>query len=533
MARVDGDERADGAKAGGRSLFRSTAVFGGLTMISRVLGLARDVVLASVFGSSAATDAFFVAFKIPNFMRRLFAEGAFSHAFVPVLSEYRTERDEPAVRALVGRASGVLLAILLVLTVAAVLGAEYLVMVFAPGFTDEPETFRMAADMLRITFPYLLFISLVACAQGVLNTYGRFGPPAFAPVLLNLVLIASAWWWTAWFDEPIRALAWGVFIAGIAQLLLMLPYLRAVGMLTLPRPSWRDSGVRRIMRLMLPAIFGSSVAQINLLVDTILASFLMTGSVSWLYYSDRLMEFPLGVFGVALGTVILPRLSGEHAARTPEQFSRTLDWALRWAMLIAVPATVGLVVMAGPILATLFQHGAFTPSDVRAASLSVIAYALGLHGFILVKVLSPGYFARQDMRTPVQCAAASMVCNMVLSTTAVWLLIGTGVGHAALALATGIAASINAALLFAGLRRRGIYTPGAGWWALLARIGAAAGIMGGVLWFAVADLPAWIDGTVPERAGALAGWLLLGMVLYAGVLLLLGLRPRTLREPAA
>ncbi|WP_290648243.1 murein biosynthesis integral membrane protein MurJ [Aquisalimonas sp.] len=514
------------------SLFRSTAIFGALTMVSRVLGLARDVVIANVFGSSAATDAFFVAFKIPNFMRRLFAEGAFSQAFVPVLSEYKTQRDAAAVRTLVGRASGTLLLILLALTVLAVLGADYLVVLFAPGFMDEPDKFAMAADMLRITFPYLLFISLVACAQGVLNTYGRFGPPAIAPVLLNLVLIASAWWWADWFDEPIRALAWGVFIAGILQLLLMLPYLRAVGMLALPRPNWRDSGVRRIMRLMLPALFGSSVAQINLLVDTILASFLITGSVSWLYYSDRLMEFPLGVFGVALGTVILPRLSGEHASRSPEQFSRTLDWALRWGVLIATPAMVGLVVMGGPILATLFQHGAFTAADTRSASWSVMAYALGLYGFMLVKVLSPGYFARQDMRTPVKYAATSMVCNMVLSVTAVLLLIDTGVGHAALAMATGIAATLNAGMLFVGLRRRGVYKPGPGWTRLLGQVVAATVVMGGVLALAVADLQAWIDGTALERASALAGWVTLGVVLYGGSLLLLGLRPSTLREPA-
>ena len=514
------------------SLFRSTAVFGALTMVSRVLGLARDVVIAAVFGSSAATDAFFVAFKIPNFMRRLFAEGAFSHAFVPVLSEYRTHHDAAAVRTLVSRASGVLFLILLVLTVLAVLGADYLVMVFAPGFMDEPEKFGMAADMLRITFPYLLFISMVACAQGVLNTYGRFGPPAFAPVLLNVILIASAWWWTAWFDEPIRALAWGVFIAGIAQLLLMLPFLRAVGMLTLPRPNWRDSGVRRIMRLMLPAIFGSSVAQINLLVDTILASFLITGSVSWLYYSDRLMEFPLGVFGVALGTVILPRLSSEHAASSPAHFSRTLDWALRWAMLIAIPATVGLAVMAGPILSTLFQHGAFTTRDVQAAQLSVIAYAVGLTGFIMVKVLSPGYFARQDMRTPVKCAATSMVANMLMSTTAVYLLIDTEVGHAALATATGVAAMLNAGMLYLGLRRRSVYAPDRGWGRLFGQIAAATTVMGGVLWLAVGELQAWMTAGVGERILALSGWLLLGVVLYAGTLLLLGLRPRMLREPA-
>ncbi|MCH8507042.1 MAG: murein biosynthesis integral membrane protein MurJ, partial [Ectothiorhodospiraceae bacterium] len=342
------------------SLLRSTAVFGALTMVSRVLGLVRDVVIAAIFGSSAATDAFFVAFKIPNFMRRLFAEGAFSQAFVPVLAAEKTRKQASDVRRLVSRASGTLLVILLALTVLALVAAEYLVMLFAPGFRGDPEQFALAVDMVRITFPYLLFISLVAAAQGVLNTYGRFGPPAFAPVLLNLVLIASAWWWAPAFERPIMALAVGVFIAGALQLAFMLPFLHRVGMLAWPRWGWKDSGVQRILKLMLPAIFGSSVAQINLLVDTILASFLMVGSISWLYSSDRLVEVPLGVFGVALGTVILPRLSGQHAADSPQHFSRTLDWALSWGVLIATPAAVGLAVLAGRSVAAVVEYGAFT-----------------------------------------------------------------------------------------------------------------------------------------------------------------------------
>ncbi len=514
------------------SLLKSTAVFGVLTMLSRVLGLVRDVVIATVFGSSASTDAFFVAFKIPNFMRRLFAEGAFSQAFVPVLSATKTTETEPAVRRLVSRATGTLLIILLVLTVVAIVAAEYLVLVFAPGFRGNPEQFALTVDMVRITFPYLLFISLVAAAQGVLNTYGRFGAPAFAPVLLNLILIASAWWWAPAFERPVMALAVGVFIAGVVQLAFMLPFLHKLGMLTWPRWGWRDSAVRRIMRLMLPAIFGSSVAQINLLLDTILASFLIAGSISWLYYSDRLVEFPLGVFGVALGTVILPRLSSEYAASAPERFSRILDWALRWAVLIAIPAAVGLAVMAGPILATLFQYGAFSHDDARAASLSLVAYSLGLLGFMLVKVLSPGYFARQDMVTPVKIAALSMVCNMVMSVTVVLTLRETAYGHAGLAFATGLAATINAALLFRGLKTSGVYRPLAGWGRLWLQVGLATATMAAVLLVGVADLDRWLEAGLWQRVLALSGWLGIAGLVYLGVLLLAGLRPRHLREAA-
>ena len=512
------------------SLLRSTAVFGSLTMVSRVLGLARDVVIAGVFGSSAATDAFFVAFKIPNFMRRLFAEGAFSQSFVPVLSEYRSQRDESSVRALVSRASGTLLVILLVLTIVAILGAEWLVSLFAPGFRGDPEQLALTADMLRITFPYLLFISLVACAQGVLNTYGRFGPPAFAPVLLNLTLIASAWWWAPLFDQPIRALAVGVFIAGILQLLLMLPFLHKVGMLTWPRWGWRDSGVRRILKLMLPAIFGSSVAQINLLMDTILASFLITGSISWLYYSDRLVEFPLGIFGVALGTVILPKLSAEHAQAAPARFSRTLDWALRWGLLIALPAAAGLAVMAGPILATLFHYGEFSDSDARAASLSLVAYSIGLLGFMMVKVLAPGFFSRQDMVSPVKFAAVSMLFNMVLSVSVVLSLRHTEIGHAGLALATGLAATVNASLLYTGLRRSGVYQPLDGWRRLLLQVLLATITMAAVLWLFAGDLDLWLQRGLAERLLALGFWLGLAGLIYVAMLWLLGLRPAALRE---
>lgn len=511
------------------SLGRSSLVFGSLTMVSRVLGLVRDVVIAGVFGSSAATDAFFVAFKIPNFMRRLFAEGAFSQAFVPVLGETRQRHDQASVRALVSRTSGTLLVALLVLTVLAMVFADLLVQLFAPGFRQDPEQLALAAGMLRITFPYLLFISLVACAQAVLNTYGRFGPPAFAPVLLNLSLIAAAWWFAPLFDDPVRALAVGVFVAGVLQLALMLPFLHRIGMLVMPRWGWRDSGVRRILRLMLPAIFGSSVAQINLLLDTLLASFLLVGSISWLYYSDRLVELPLGVFGVALATVILPRLSAEHAASEPARFRATLDWALRWVVLIAVPATVGLALLAGPLIITLFQYGAFSPDDARAASLSLVTYALGLLGFMLVKVLAPGYFARQDMTTPVRIAVRAVAVNMVLSVVVVVGFHDSGFGHAGLALATGIAACVNALLLYRGLRRAGVYAPLGGWRRLWLQVLVATFCMA-LLLLAMPGFEQWLAWGALQRVAALLGVVLAAVLVYGAMLWLTGLRPMALRE---
>ncbi|MFO8155099.1 MAG: murein biosynthesis integral membrane protein MurJ, partial [Thiohalospira sp.] len=382
-------------------MLQSTAVVGGFTLLSRILGFVRDVVIARVFGAGVATDAFFVAFKIPNFMRRLFAEGAFNQAFIPVLAEYRTDREHAETRELVGRTAGTLGLFLLGLTILGVVGAPVLIGLFAPGFIGDAERFDLAVEMLRLTFPYLLFIALTALAGGVLNTYGRFAVPAFTPVLLNISLITAAAFAAPSFAEPIRALAWGVFIAGAAQLAFQLPFLARLGLLPVPRWGAANAGVRRIARLMVPALFGSSVAQINLLIDTLIASLLATGSVSWLYYADRLVEFPLGVFGIALATVILPGLSAHHAANDPAAFSRMIDRALRWVLLVSAPATLGLILLAGPILTTLFEYGAFTAADTAMAAVALMAYSIGLTGFILVKVLAPGYFARQDTKTPV------------------------------------------------------------------------------------------------------------------------------------
>jgi len=497
-----------------------------MTLLSRLLGFVRDMVVARLFGASAGTDAFFVAFKIPNFMRRLFAEGAFSQSFVPVLSEYESRREPHEVRQLVSDVTGTLGGFLFLITAIGILASPWLIYVFAPGFSGDPQKFDLAAQMLRLTFPYLLFISITALFGGVLNTFGRFAVPAFTPVFLNLVLIAAAIWLAPQMQQPIVALAWGVFLAGLVQLLFQLPYVARLGMLGWPRWAWHVEGVQRIIKLMLPAIFGSSVAQINLLLDTILASMLITGSVSWLYYSDRLVEFPLGVFGIALATVILPSLSRNHADKSTEAFSKTLDWALRWAMLIGTPAMTGLLVLSGPMLTTLFQYGQFTQSDVRMSQLSLMAYSVGLMGFILVKVLAPGYYSRQDTRTPMRIGVKAMVSNMVLNVAFVVPMVIYHVpgAHAGLAAATAISAFINAGQLYHGLRKDGVHRPEPGWGVLFLRILLANGLMGLVLWLGSGDLEQWFHLRAWHRVAELALWIGVGVLVYFGTLFATGVR---------
>lgn len=511
-------------------LLKSTAVVGMMTMLSRVLGLLRDMVFANVFGAGSGTDAFFVAFKIPNFLRRLFAEGAFAQAFVPVLSEVRARQGLAEVRQLIADTSGVLGSILLLLTALALLGAPAVVALFAPGFLDEPEKFALTSEMLRITFPYLLLISLTAMAGGILNTFGRFAIPAVTPVWLNLSMIFAAWWASPLFTQPIVALAWGVFFAGVIQLAFQLPFLARLGLLARPRWGWQNSQVRKIMQLMLPAIFGSSVVQINLLLDTIIASFLVSGSVSWLYYSDRLVEFPLGVFGIALGTVILPSLSQKHAGDDPQAFAQTLDWALRWVVLIGTAATIGLILLAGPLLVTLFQHGEFGMEDVRMAQLSLVAFGLGLPAFMLVKVLAPGFYARQDTRTPVRIGIYAMLANMLLNLVFVVPMVVAGWQgpHAGLALATSLAAWLNAGLLLRRLCKEKVYQPLAGWAKLSAQVLFAGFVMGLLLWWGLGDLADWAQWSTRLRLAQLLLWVPLGAAAYFAVLLLSGVRPRQL-----
>lgn len=502
------------------SVFKALAKFGSNTLLSRILGFVRDLVFAHVFGAGSATDAFFVAFKIPNFLRRLFAEGAFAAAFVPVLAEYR-QRSYEELKHFVDRVAGTLGSVLLLVTVVGVAGAPGVVMVFAPGFVDDRGLLALATEMLRLTFPYLLFISLTAFAGGILNSYNRFGVPAFTPVILNLCLIAAALWLSPLLEEPIVALAWGVLAAGLFQLLFQIPFLHQLRLVPRLRLAPRDPGVRRIGTLMLPALFGVSVTQLNLMLDTVIASFLEDGSISWLYYSDRLMEFPLGVLGVGLGTVILPRLSERHLQASPGGFSHTLDWALRLSLLFGLPAALGLFVLAGPIIVTLFQSAVFDLRDVTMSSYSLMAYSLGLLPFILIKVLAPGYYARQDTRTPVRIAVRAMAANMLLNLILVWPL-----AHAGLALATTLSAALNAFLLYRGLGVDGVYRLESGWGRLVLQVGAATLVMAGLLWFGAPGLEQWLALSRADRALHLLGWIGLGGAVYFGVLWFSGLRPR-------
>lgn len=447
-------------------LLRSSGVVSFFTMLSRLLGLARDVVFARVIGAEALADVFFVAFKIPNFFRRLFAEGAFAQAFVPILGEYREKGSVAAVRELVSRVAGNLGLTLIFITLFIVVASPLMAAIFAPSwYMDNPSKFAATSEMLRITFPYLLFVSITGLAGAVLNSYDRFAVPAFTPLLLNVTLIVAALIGAPLFDQPAYALAWGVLFAGIIQFIFQLPFLRSIHMLPMPRVDWQHSGVKKVLALMAPAIFGVSVSQINLLLDTVLATFLPTGSVSWLYYSDRLSELPLGVFGIAIATVILPNLSRHHIAQSNQAFSQTLDWALKMILVVAVPAAAALMLLAEPILVTLFYYGeVMTLRDMSMASLSLKAYAAGLIAFMLIKVLAPGFFARQDMRTPVRIGVIAMALNMLFNLMLViplhkyWQ-----IGHLGLAAATSLSAFINAILLFLSLRKKAIYQPSKGW----------------------------------------------------------------------
>lgn len=492
-------------------LIKSTLVTGSMTLISRISGLVRDVVLANFIGASAtvAADAFYVAFRIPNFFRRIFGEGAFSQAFVPVLSEYRNQSDAAAIRLFISHMSASLGLVLLAIVLVGILTAKGIVTVLAPGFLDDQEKFAITVSMLEITFPYLLFISLVAMSAGIMNAYHRFAVPAFTPVLLNLCMIASALILAPLMDGSALALAWGVFIAGIVQLLYQFPSLRKMQLLVWPKLDWQDEGVRKVGKLMVPAIIGSSAAQISLLVNTILASFLATGSVSWLYYSDRLMEFPLGIFGIALATVILPALSDTHHSRTKEEFSALLDWAMRWVALIGLPASVALILLSDALVATIFQYGEFTAWDVEMSAKSLVAFSLGLPALILIKVLAPGFFARQDTRTPAKIAVIAVAVNILCSV----LLIGP-LAHVGLALAVTISAYVNSGLLYFILLRQGIYQPRRGWLLYLAKTTLACAGMGALLYAGVGDLQSWTEAGLLDRIGRLTMLIAAGAIVY-------------------
>jgi len=495
-------------------------------MISRIFGFLRDMVTAQLFGAGVAFDAFSVAFKIPNFMRRLFAEGSFSQAFVPVLSEYQKTRSKEEVQRFINAMAGTLGVVLIGVTIIGVVFAPIIIRIFAPGFDTSGERFELAVTMLRITFPYLMFISLTAYAGAILNTYSRYWVAAFTPVFLNLCMIAAAYLLATRMQVPIIGLAWGVFIAGIVQLFFQFPFLRRLHLLPKPVISFHDSGVRKVLKLMVPALFGVSVGQVNLLIDTLFASFLVVGSVSWLYYSDRLMEFPLGVFGVAISTVILPHLSRHHASESHHDFSQTIDWGLRCVLLVGIPSAVTFAVISGPLISTLFQHGHFDGHSVLMARKSLTMFALGIAPFMLIKILASGFYAKQDMRTPVRIGIMAMIANMVFNLILIWPL-----KHAGIALATSLSSMLNGGFLYYYLRKHEIYIPRSGWLHFNIRLLFANTLLGIWLWFGSGDLQDWINGDWQSRALHLAVLLVLAVVIYFVGLFVSGLRPRDLLIP--
>jgi putative peptidoglycan lipid II flippase len=503
------------------SLLRAVASVSGMTLLSRITGLVREILLASFFGAGIAFDAFVVAFRIPNLLRRLFAEGAFSQAFVPVLGEYRARHGDEATRTLAGKVLSALAAGLFVVTVIGVVAAPVVVYLSASGFAADADKFALTVAMVRICFPYILFISLVSFASGVLNTYGAFKAPAFTPVLLNLCFIAFAILVAPRMERPVLALAWAVFFGGLAQLAFQAPFLARIGML--PRPIWdpRDDGVRRILRLMAPAALGVSVAQVSLLINTQIASWLGDGPVSWIYYADRLMEFPSALLGVALGTVLLPSLVRHHSADDPVAYSQLLEWGLRITLLLALPAAVARGVLAVPLVATLFWHGEFTRMDVLMTRNALLGYAVGLLGIILVKVLAPGFYAKQNIRTPVKVALVTLVVTQLLNAALVPFL-----RHAGLTLAISLGACFNAGWLWWLMHRSGDYRPEPGWAAFLVKLAVALYMMGGALWYAMGTESSWFELAAAPRAGKLALVIVAGARAYFASLAAMGFRLR-------
>jgi len=511
------------------NLLNALAKIGSMTFISRILGFVRDTLIARVFGAGMLSDAFIVAFKIPNLLRRISAEGAFSQAFVPILAEYKSQRSFDETKSLINRVATWLGIILVVVTLLGMLAAPFIVSLIAPGFRANPAKMQLTVELLRITFPYIFFISLVSMAGGVLNTYNKFGIPAFTPVWLNVAMISAILFFADSFAEPIKVLAWAVFIGGFLQLIFQIPFLKQIGLL--PKFDFRrdDEGVWRILKLMGPAILGVSVAQISLILNTIFASFLITGSVSWLYYADRLMEFPTGVLGVALGTILLPSLSKAYAGKDDSEYSQLLDWGLRLSFILAAPAAVALAVLAAPLVTALFHYGKFTAIDVMMTQQALIAYSVGLLGLILVKILAPGFYARQNIKTPVKIAIFTLFATQLMNLVFVF-----GLGHifpgfakhAGLALAIGLGACLNASLLYYHLRKANIYQPQAGWLVFALKLLVALSVMGVALYFAMGDTAAWLHYGLLTRLLYISGLVLLGGVSYFASLALQGFRPR-------
>lgn len=514
-----------------KKLLKSGIVVSSMTFISRVLGLVRDVVVANLLGAGAASDVFFFANRIPNFLRRLFAEGAFSQAFVPVLTEYHASGDMDKTRALIAKVSGTLGVLVTIVTLFGVLGSGIVTAIFGAGWfmdwlNDGPDAhkFELASFLLKITFPYLWFITFVALSGAILNTLGKFAVSSFTPVFLNITMILAALYISPNMQQPEVGLAIGVLLGGLVQFLFQIPFLLKQGMLVKPQWGWNDPGVKKIRTLMIPALFGVSVSQINLLFDTAVASFLMTGSISWLYYSDRLLEFPLGLFGIAIATVILPALSRKHVDAHSQGFSNTMDWGVRMVILLGVPAMCGLIVLAKPMLMVLFMRGEFAASDVHSASLSLWAYATGLLNFMLIKVLAPGYYSRQDTKTPVRYGIIAMVCNMGFNAVFAYFF-----SYVGLALATSLSAFVNMVLLYRGLHLAKVYQLSKETLIFALKIAIAGGLMVAAIDWQMAEFDVWLQWSASYRVMWLVGLIGLGAAVYFISALVLGIRLKHLR----
>jgi putative peptidoglycan lipid II flippase len=510
------------------NLLKALATVSSMTLVSRILGFVRDMLVARVFGAGVATDAFFVAFRIPNLLRRLFAEGAFSQAFVPILGEYKNRRTEEETRRLIDHIAGLMGIALFTITLIGIIAAPLVIYISAPGFSDSPQKFELTVALLRITFPYILFISLVSLAGGVLNTYGKFSVPALTPAFLNISFIGCTLWLAPLLNPPVLALAWAVFLGGILQLAFQVPFLMRIKLLPRPRLKSKDSGAWRVIKQMGPAVFGVSISQVSLLINTIFASFLITGSVSWLYYADRLMEFPAGLLGAALGTILLPSLSRHYADNSTEEYSCLLDWGLRLTVLLTLPAALALALLATPLIATLFFHGEFSAHDVEMTRNALMAYSVGLLGLILVKVLAPGFYASQNIRTPVKIALITLVATQLMNLAFIIPL-----RHAGLALAIGLGACLNAALLYYKLRSHKIYQPQPGWAMFMAKIVLASAVMGTLLWTASGSDASWLADSPFWRVLRLAGVVAIGAAAYFLTLWLLGFRLRDFSKRGA
>jgi len=510
------------------NLLRALATVSGMTLMSRILGFVRDFVVARAFGAGMATDAFFVAFRLPNLLRRMFAEGAFSQAFVPILAEYKNKRGEAETHRLVNHVASALGLAVLLVSILGAIASPLIIYATAPGFSADASKFELTVQLTRITFPYIFFMSLVALAGGVLNTWSRFAIPAFTPVLLNLSFIAMALVAAPYFDPPVLALGWAVFIGGLAQLALQLRPLAKIGMLPRFSLDFSDPGVRRILKLMAPAILGVSISQISLLINTVFASFLPSGSVSWLYYADRLMEFPAGMLGVALGTILLPSLSKMHADKNPVEFSALLDWGLRLTLMLTLPAALGLALLAVPLITTLFHHGAFGIADVYQTRTALIAYSIGLAGLILVKILAPAFYARQDIRTPVKFGLITLGVTQLMNLAFIGPL-----QHAGLALSIGLASCFNAAMLYRGLRQRGVYRPQPGWAMFIGKLLVAMAVLGVCVGFTAGADALWLHAGSAERVIRLSLLFFGGIAVYFATLFALGFRITDFRRSGA